>query len=224
MRVQASFVLQKGQIERFNRVIAEYQRAWVLRRFILKEYELPNNLDEIASLCREPLQGESEIFVFNLSEEVINRIDKFVDCVNNYREKGVGTVSRSTIMRHVLECIISEYEKNPVQIRKWKKKLIHIPREQKELLKRYIKQREISAFLEEFILKEYIVSPVPAEILKRFPTGEVESLMITISEEVMDYITDVINSRFKDDNVKIMHILRDAITQLIKKLEQNQER
>lgn len=218
-----SFVLRKGQIERFNQVVPESLRSRLLRKFILNEYELPTDGSELVSLFTEPLQEESEVYPFRLSEEVLERLDFLVNKVNKYGEKGLAspkTVNRSAIMRDIMDRIIEKYEKNPVSERKWKMKLIrYVPSRHKQLLKKYIDQREISAVLEDFILEEYKGPSVPAKELKRIPEEETEDLMITISEDVEEYLKDMISQHYDKDKVKLTHILRDAINQMVKKLE-----
>ncbi|UOE78408.1 hypothetical protein [Parageobacillus thermoglucosidasius] len=219
MKILVSFVLRKGQIERFNKVIPEHLRTRLLRKFILNEYELPKDESELVSLFLEP--EESEVYPFRLSEEVLERLDILVDKVNNYGEKLASqkTTNRSSIMRNIMDRIIEKYEKNPVSERKWKMKPVHVTKEQKELLQKYIDQREISAVLEDFILEEYKGPSVSVQELKRRPKEKMEILVITISDDATEYLKKIISQYRAEDKVKMAHILRDAINQLIKKLE-----
>lgn len=211
MKTQISFVFKKGQVEAYNRVIPASKRSRILRQYTINQYQLPNE-KQLKKMIKESKDMEKEVYPFHMDEFSLTRLDGFVKQLSEYG----SDVSRSLIMRDILEQIIEKYTNNPLSLEtKSIKKLFHVPVGTKKKLAQYIADRDRTATFDDFILNEYSGPSLPAKELKKKPKEGSETVMLSLDEDSIEYLDALAEA----NEVKRAHILRDVVSQLLEKLE-----
>ncbi len=197
-----TFNLEKGTIEKLQEVIPSGKRSRIIRDYIIHDYSLPTNLDELQSIPKE-----NEVYPFYLNESAISKIDALIKVAAN---QGLE-INRSTIMRDVLQRMIKKYEDNPIEAGKRKEIVFYVPKGTVKALNQFVPAKQRSIFIEDFILSEY--TPSSEDVLKEKKDTS-ERFKVYLDEHTIEFI-DELAVKFNTKSIKRSSIGRDIVLQAL---------
>lgn len=171
-----SFSFFSGQIEEFNKLLT-FRSKKILRSFLLNEYSLPDSLED--------LQRESNVEVqpYWMTDAEINKIDLLI---GQAKTKGYN-ISRSAVMRDVIEKLIKRYINNPIQRSEQMRQTFKLPAGTKARIEKLIDEGNLTFELSNFIMDGY----VPSNEFPSMRNQEQEDLNFKTSKEVFDKLDDI---------------------------------
>lgn len=147
---QVSFSLFPEQEAKFKALVEGSIQGKIIRNYLLNEYKLPKDL----SLINQGNKKDLKVCKFYFDDATNEWLNELVSIV---RDKGF-IANRSSIMRDVIDNLISKLESNKDVLPK-NRKLIHstfyFERGTREILEKLISFRDRNAIIERFILEEY---------------------------------------------------------------------
>lgn len=206
-----SFNFRAGQIAELNKMIPATIRSRIIRKFIKTEYNAPVNLDKLKGNIKD---GEG--FLLALDPAALTKIENIQKQLKHqFDEK----VSKSAIMRDVLDLILEKY-KEPLPEPQRKSIPFNVPKGLVKKLDEYISSKERSAVVSEFILEEYSITGVKAsELKKKVPEG-LELKMFHLEEAAIERLDELAE---KLDS-KRTYIFRDVLNKLLDNFENSDDR
>lgn len=214
---QVSFSLFDGQAATFKNMVDPSIQSKMLRKFILSDYKLPSNLED---LSKEPDKIQLKIEKFYFDDNTNLRLNELV---NRVKEEGFKA-NRSSLMRDIMKQMIANLKTNE-QVSPTKRELKHssfyFEKGTKDILEQLISFRDRNAVIERFILEEYKPSHDLSLFLEK--PLEVESMRVSIDKEAfnrLDQFVDEIGVK----KITRTSLMRDVIMQLITKLSHTDAR
>ncbi|MGP9043159.1 hypothetical protein [Cytobacillus kochii] len=201
---QYSFSFTPGLINEYKKVIAPNKGKKIFRNYLLNEYKLPTDLYVLQQKISNP-----DIQAYWMTEAEINKLNSFVEeaLIRGFK------VSKSAIMRNIIQNLIELYKNNPIKQGEQKQQIFHIPAGTKSRLNKFFDEGNLTFELSNFIMNDYIPS-------NEFPSArkiELELIHIKTDIEVFEELDEIANDYgFKRGGRA--KIFRDALVQFEKKL------
>lgn len=195
-----SFSFTSGQIEYFNKVLGFRSRK-IFRNYLLNEYVLPGTL--------ENLQKESNVEVqpFWMTDAEITKIDYII---GQAKELGFN-ISRSAVMRDVIQHLIDRYKDNPIQKSEQMAQVFKLPVGTKKRIAQLVDERSLTFELSNFIIDGY----VPSNDFPSMRKQELEDLNFKTDKEIFEKLDEIADEYgFKKGGRA--KIFRDALYQFEK--------
>lgn len=203
---QVSFSLFPEQEAKFKALVEGSIQGKILRNYLLNEYKLPEDLSLINQGDKKDLKI-SKFYFDDATNEWLNELVKIV------RDKGF-TANRSSIMRDVIDKLISKLKSN-IEVLPKDRKLIHstfyFERGTKEILEKLISFRNRNAIIERFILEEYTLKNKTHLLDKPI---EPEQIRLSIDSAAINKLDEIV----KDLNIKGLSraaLMRNVVDELI---------
>lgn len=204
---QYSFSFNPELLEEFKKVLPTNRSKKILKNYLLKEYELPESLDELL----QPINN-AKIQPYWMTDEEITKIDRLI---KHAQIKGLS-VNRSSIMRNVMKHLVDIYKNKPIKKSPQHAQKFRVSNGTKKRLATLIDNGELTYELSSFILDGYIPS-------NDFPTirnQEQEDLHFKSDIEVFEKLDNIANEYgFKKGGRA--KIFRDALSQFELLLQSN---
>jgi predicted house-cleaning noncanonical NTP pyrophosphatase (MazG superfamily) len=214
--------LSKNTLEEINKHIPVSRRSKLLSQYIVDGlYTLPDSKEEIQEIIEWKNDDEMVIVPMFFAEEAAAKIDALLEELKGKVEKYdlYAELGRSMILRAITKNFAEYVKLNPIENPEKKFFIVEVPVGTKERIGKHIDKMERSSTINQFILDEY--KPInDVDMLKKRLPVERERLSILIELDVVDYAEDVANRI--GQKVKITHIIRNAISQLVERLESEQ--
>lgn len=215
---QVSFSLYAGQVATVKNMVNSSIQSKTLRNFILNDYKLPSNLEDL--LKSESDKAELKIEKFYFDDNTNLHLDELVKRV---KAKGFK-VNRSSLMRDIMKHMIENLKSSKQSIshkRELKHSSFYFEKGTKNTLEQLISFRDRNAVIERFILEEYKPSPGYSIILEK--PLDVESMRISIDKEAFNRLDQFVNE-LGTKKITRTSLMRDVVKQLITKLSQTDAR
>lgn len=210
MNKRLSFNFDEGQIDTFNSLVPESARSRTIRNYMLKEYVLPQNINELPL----KIEGKNEVYPFIFNGRSIEKLDSLV---SEAKAQGIEDANRSIIVRDVLNKLIERFTVHEFPPRKLKRNVFKVESGTVEQLDKYIPGYERSLIIEDFILEEYEGPQVSAEALRQRPetNEDINVSMDVVAFDILGHYVDQVNTK----GVTKAAIFRDVLHQLLKQLK-----
>lgn len=215
---QVSFSLFDGQAATFKNMVDSSIQSKTLRNFILNEYKLPSNLEDLFK--DESDRTELKIEKFYFDDNTNLHLDELVKRV---KMKGFK-VNRSSLMRNIMKQMIESLKANeqssPTK-RELKHSSFYFEKGTKDILEQLISFRDRNAVIERFILEEYKPSNSYSLLLEK--PVDVEPMRISIDKEAFNRLDQLIDE-LGIKKITRTSLMRDVVMQLITKLSHTDAR
>jgi|GEM_PF-5805773 len=218
MTIIISAYLPKKTLKEINKYIPGSKRSKLLCQFIMDDlYKLPGTQEELEAILELSKEEEMVIQPLFLAEEALYKIDSYIDQI---RKKFVGDKEhfnryRSMMIRAISKEFAKYVKENPVEKQKTQFHHIFVPAGIKKRLDRHIESMERSSTINSFILDEYVPTADYATLKKPLP---IDRDQLSVYLEV-DTTLKKVDEIAREYDVKRAHITRDAIYQLLERLE-----
>lgn len=207
---QYSFNLTTEILDKFKELIPIYRSRKILRNYLLNEYQLPESISDLDKPVTETI-----VQPYWMTDAEISKLDHLV---YQGREKGFD-VSRSSIMRDVMNRLVQLYEDNPIQKSKQHRQTFKVPAGTKQRLYSLIDKRSLTYELSSFIMEGYI----PSNNFPSMRNQEQEDLNFKSDIEVFDRL-DEIATEYGFKKGGRAKIFRDALKQFEQSIQSNPPR
>lgn len=200
-----SFSFSPGMINDFNQVIPLYKGKKIFRNFLLNEYKIPDNIDDLIK------EENVEVQPYRMTDSEIEKIDQLI---SESASKGIR-LNRSVVMRSVFNELINKYKDSPIVPSEQKAQRFKVPSGTIAKLNNLLGSNANRTFeLSSFIMEDY----VPSNDFPSVRNEKQEDLFFQTDIEVFDKMDEYANEyNFKRGGRT--KIFRDAVTQFIKSLE-----
>lgn len=192
-----SFSFSSGQIEEFNKLLT-FRSKKILRSFLLNEYFLPESIEDLQR------ENNVEVQPYWMTDAEINKIDLLI---GQAKAKGFN-ITRSAVMRDVIQNLIERYKNNPIQKSEQMRQTFKLPAGTKERIEKLIHNGNLTFELSKFIMDGY----VPSNDFPSMRNQEQEDLNFKTDKEVFERL-DEIAEEYGFKKGGRAKIFRDALTQ-----------
>ena len=202
-----SFSLNKGTIEKYQSIIPSSKSKKIIRNFLLNEYVLPNELDQLPKKVHNV-----EICTIRLNEAELNKMNYLLLLAKN---RGVE-LKKSALMRNVYEQLINQYEGQKIEQSQQHRQTFKVPSGTKKRLSALVKERTRTYELATFIMEEYR----PSNKFTSMRGQEQEGFDFKTDIEVFEKM-DRISEEYGFKKGGRAKIFRDALLQFEQKLQES---
>lgn len=213
---QVSFSLFPEQAKSFKSLVEPSIQSKILRNYVLNEYQLPEDLSIFNKGDKKGLKPEKFLFD-EYSDERLNELVKMI------RSAGF-TANRSSIMRHLINQLITKLEKEDdsfLKDREIHHSSFYFEKGTKDVLEQFVTFRNRNAVIERFILEEYKPSQNKASLLDK--PNEPDSVRIGIAAAAIDKLDQYVKE-INTTGISRTALMRDVVEQLITKLSKTDAR
>ncbi|MFT9494582.1 MULTISPECIES: hypothetical protein [Bacillota] len=202
-----SFSLVPGEVEEFKKIIPPFKSKKIFRNFLLNEYVLPESLVELQKETSNPV-----VQPYRMTDAEINKIDLLI---GQAKAKG-HNLSRSAVMRNIIQNLIDRYKDNPIQKSEQVRQTFKLPSGTKARIEKLVQDGSLTYELSSFIMDEY----VPSNDFPSMRNQEQEDLNFKSDKEVFDKL-DEIASEYGFKKGGRAKIFRDALSQFESSMADN---
>lgn len=213
-----SVLLDKKLLDDINQNIIESRRSKLIDKYLIEEYQLPNEKEELIKIAELQQTDNMIIQPFSLSDEAMFKLDKLIQ---EFKSKLTmqREATRSMIFRDVLYQFRNYVKLNPI-VEAEELQFVHltIAASIKEKIDHYITKRDRSQIINDFIINHYVIGNENVNKLKEVP-GQKRKVGIYFTSEAIQKLDSIVNSF--NGNIKRTHIIRDVLDKLVIYLEEN---
>ena len=213
--------LQKDTLKQINNHIPVSRRSKLLSQYIEQDiYVLPQTEKDIRNIIEWDKDAEMVIQPIFLSPAAAHKIDQIIDELErkivSFGLSG-DLVGRSMVIRAITKSFADYVMKNPVEELETTFFIIQVEKGTKERLSEHIDKMERSSTINQYILDEYVPNADAKTLKAKIPDNRERITLYLDVENVLKKVEEIAESY--GSKVKKTHIVRDAIYQLIERLE-----
>lgn len=218
MTIIISAYLPKKTLKEINKYIPGSKRSKLLSQFIIDDlYKMPESKEGLEEILELEKEEEMVIQPFFLAEEALYKIDTYIDELRKKLGETHFNRYRSMMIRAIIKEFAKYVKENPVEKQETQFHHVFVPAGIKKRLDKHIEPMERSSTINNFILDEYVPN-VDSVTLKKPLPKERDQFSIYLDVNTTLQKVDEIAKEY-GENVKRTHITRDAVYQLLERLE-----
>lgn len=211
-----SVMIDKNILDEINENIVESKRSKLIDKFIIEQYQLPDDKEELLKINDFQKTDNMVIQPFSISDDSVYKLNQLIFEYKN-KSQSDKEPNISMIFRDILYKFNDYVRLNPIEPKELHFVHLSISPELKEEMDYYIPKMDRSTIINEFIVEHYQTKE-SINKLKEVPSKK-KKIGIYLTDESLEKLDSIVGS-YKN-NVRRTHIIRDVLSKLVKHLEIN---